>query len=358
MKLLHSADLHMDSAFAALDEDKAALRRSEQRGLLARMAELAAAEKVDAVLMCGDLLDSARSFAETDEALAEFCESVAAPVFIAPGNHDWYGPSSPYARLKLPENTHVFKSLEPESIELEAGNIWGAGWTSPTAPPLTGFRVPEGGINVMALHAVVGTPDGRYLTITEDAIGYTGLNYLALGHVHAYTGPRRSGGTVWCYPGCPEGRGFDETGEKGVVIADVTEKGTELRFVPVCSRRYEILSVEAGDDALAAVLAALPEGAPRDVYRLILTGETDVRPDTVALLAALGSRFFAVDIKDKTKPRVDIWAGTGEDTLRGAFLKRMRVRYEAAEDDDAREKTERAVRIGLAALENRDWSTI
>ena len=142
------------------------------------------------------------------------------------------------------------------------------------------------------------------------------------------------------------------------MIADVTGKGTELRFVPVCSRRYEILSVEAGDDALASVLTALPEGAPRDVYRLILTGETDVRPDTAALLAALGSRFFALEIKDKTKPSVDIWAGTGEDTLRGAFLKRMRVRYEAAEDDDAREKTEKAVRIGLAALENRDWSTI
>ena len=210
----------------------------------------------------------------------------------------------------------------------------------------------------MALHAVVGAPDGRYRTVTEGAIAYSGLDYLALGHVHGYTGPRRAGGTVWCYPGCPEGRGFDETGEKGVVIADVTENGTELRFVPVCSRRYEIREVEAGDDALAAVLAAMPEGAPRDVYRLILTGETDVRPDTAALAAALGSRFFALEVKDKTKPRVDLWAGTGEDTLRGAFLKRMRVRYEAAEDEDAQEKTVRAVRIGLAALENRDWSSI
>lgn len=358
MKLLHTADLHMDSAFAALDGDRAALRRSEQRALLARMAELADKEKVDAVLMCGDLLDSARSFAETDEALAEFCESVPAPVFIAPGNHDWYGPSSPYARLSLPGGTHVFKTLEPERVELESGNIWGAGWTGPTAPPLTGFRASGGGINVMALHAVVGAPDGRYRTITEEAIAFSGLDYLALGHVHGYTGPRRAGGTVWCYPGCPEGRGFDETGEKGVVIADVTEKGTELRFVPVCSRRYEIRETEAGDDALAAVLAAMPEGAPRDVYRIILTGETDVRPDTAALASALEGKFFALEIKDKTRPRVDIWAGTGEDTLRGAFLKRMKVRYEAAEDEDAREKTERAVRIGLAALENRDWSTI
>jgi DNA repair exonuclease SbcCD nuclease subunit len=358
MKLLHTADLHMDSAFAALDGDRAVLRRSEQRSLLARMAELANSEKVDAVLMCGDLLDSARSYAETDEALAEFCESVSAPVFIAPGNHDWYGPSSPYARLSLPAGTHIFRSLEPERVELEAGSIWGAGWTGPTAPPLAGFRAAGEGINVMVLHAVVGVPDGRYRTITEEAIAFSGLNYLALGHVHGYTGPRRAGGTVWCYPGCPEGRGFDETGEKGVVIADVTGNGTELRFVPVCSRRYEIREVEAGDDALAAVLAAMPEGAPRDVYRLILTGETDVRPDTAALLAALESRFFALEIKDRTRPRVDVWAGTGEDTLRGAFLKRMRVRYEAAEDDAAREKTERAARIGLAALENRDWSTI
>ncbi len=358
MKLFHTADLHMDSAFAALDEEKAALRRSEQRALLARMADLARAEKADAVLMCGDMLDSARSFAQTDEALAEFCESVAMPVFIAPGNHDWYGASSPYARLKLPGNTHIFKTLEPEAVELADGTVWGAGWLAETAPPLTGFRVPEGGVNVMALHAVVGAPDGRYRTISEEAIAASGLDYLALGHVHSFSGARRAGNTTWCYPGCPEGRGFDETGERGAVIADVTKQGTELRFVPLAARRYEILELPAGDDALAALLAALPEGAPKDIYRVIFTGETDVKPDLQAVRAAVEAKFFALDLRDKTVPCRDLWSGEGEETLRGAFLKRMRVRYGAADSDEARETVMKALRIGLAALENRDWSTI
>lgn len=358
MKLFHTADLHMDSAFAALDAEKAALRRSEQRALLSRMAELARGERVDAVLMCGDLLDSARSFAQTDEALGEFCENVGVPVFIAPGNHDWYGASSPYARLKLPGNTHIFKSLEPEAVELADGIVWGAGWLAETAPPLTGFRIAGGGVNVMALHAVVGAPDGRYRTISEDEIAASGLDYLALGHVHSFSGARRAGKTTWCYPGCPEGRGFDETGERGAVIADVTERGTELRFVPLAARRYEILELPAGDDAPAALLAAIPEGAPQDVYRVIFTGETDVKPDMQAVRAAAEGRFFALELRDRTRPCRDLWSGEGEETLRGAFLKRMRVRYDAADSDEARETVMRALRIGLAALENRDWSTI
>ena len=69
LKILHAADLHLDSPFEGLSAGKAAIRRKEQRELLARLADLAVTERVDLVLLAGDLLDSGNTFYETGEEL-------------------------------------------------------------------------------------------------------------------------------------------------------------------------------------------------------------------------------------------------------------------------------------------------
>lgn len=65
LKILHAADLHLDSPFEGLGAGKAAIRRKEQRELLNRLAELAVSEQVDVVLLAGDLLDSGNTYYET-----------------------------------------------------------------------------------------------------------------------------------------------------------------------------------------------------------------------------------------------------------------------------------------------------
>jgi len=67
VKLLHAADLHLDSAFSALPPEKAAQRRAEQRLVLERLTALS--EGCAAVLLAGDLFDSARVYRDTLEAL-------------------------------------------------------------------------------------------------------------------------------------------------------------------------------------------------------------------------------------------------------------------------------------------------
>ncbi|MCL2368640.1 MAG: metallophosphoesterase, partial [Oscillospiraceae bacterium] len=121
IKILHGADFHLDSPFEALPEEKAMQRRAEQRTLLERLAELANSERVDAVILSGDLLDSDRSYYETGEVLVRAFGEIRAPVFIAPGNHDYYYKYAPWAALKLPENVHVFKTPTPEAVELPNG---------------------------------------------------------------------------------------------------------------------------------------------------------------------------------------------------------------------------------------------
>ena len=101
LKFIHAADLHLDSAFGALPVRQAAARRRESRELAFRLANYVNGRGVDLVLLAGDLFDSGSAFRETGEQLAEALGQMRARVFIAPGNHDWVGPGSPWLTVDL-----------------------------------------------------------------------------------------------------------------------------------------------------------------------------------------------------------------------------------------------------------------
>ena len=355
LKIIHAADFHLDSPFAALSEDQAALRRKEQRQLLTDLAE--AARGADLILLPGDLLDSGVCHAETAEALESFLNELPGRVFVAPGNHDYYAPESPWDRMKLRETVHIFTSPQPEAVELpELGvTVWGAAFTSPrSAGKLRSFRAPAEGMQLMLLHADVGGNMG-YGPIGEEEIAASGLRYLALGHVHACSGLRRSGDTYWAYPGCLMGRGFDETGEKGFLRLLLSEEDCQAQFIPLPGRRYEILPVDVtGAESLAAAVeAALPEDAKEHVFRVLLRGQWPEKPRTEALAAALAERCFRLELRDETRLAADIWQDAGEDSLRGCFLRVLKRRYDAA-DEEERARITLAARFGLAALDYRE----
>lgn len=92
MKLLHAADLHLDSAFAGLPEEKAALCRQESRDILRRMVDWANDHEADVMLLAGDLFDSDRLYSQTARTLALTLGRFRGRIFLAPGNHDFYAP--------------------------------------------------------------------------------------------------------------------------------------------------------------------------------------------------------------------------------------------------------------------------
>ncbi|MCD8117024.1 MAG: DNA repair exonuclease [Oscillospiraceae bacterium] len=359
IRILHAADLHLDSPFQALGRERSAQRRAEQRTLLERMAAIVREERVDMVLFAGDLFDSDNAFAETARLIEAVTAEMAVPVFIAPGNHDWYGPRSPWSGLRLGENVHVFTGEDIQCVPLPELNarIFGAAFTGHHRnPPLAGFRPPEkvpGVTDILVLHGEVGDPDSPYGAITESELAASGMDYAALGHIHSYSGPRLAGSTVYAWPGCPEGRGFDETGQKGVILAELEPGACRIEQLPMDGRRYELLSVDVTDrDPLAAVEEALCRDTARDIYRIRLTGETDQAPDRAALTRALEGRFFALELRDETRPRRDIWEGREQDSLRGLFLARLWAQYQAAPEGPERARISLAARFGLQALEN------
>lgn len=358
-RFLHAADFHLDSAFGALDPAQAAARRRESRESCLRLAEYAGTHGTNLVLLSGDLFDSDGAFRETGEVLRDALGQIPAPVFIAPGNHDWYGPGCPYAALTWPENVHIFRS-GLERVELPALNaaVYGAAFTGPEQAEslLRGFTAPEDGRTcLMVLHGELNAPEARYDPLTREEVAGSGLAYLALGHIHK-RGEARLGRTLCAWPGCLEGRGFDELGEKGFYEGTADAGQVTLRFVPFARRRYEILEADVtGKDPLSAVLSALPQNTERDLYRILLTGETDERGvDLPALEEALSDRFYALELRDHTRVAQDVWARAEEDSLRGLFLRELRQRLDRAGTAEERERVCRAAKVGLAALDHRD----
>ncbi len=355
LTILHGADFHLDSPFSGLTPEQAVGRRKEQRELLDRLAGLARETGADLVLLSGDLLDSERVFRETAQALARALGAVPCPVFLAPGNHDYYSGSSVYATLDWPDNVHIFSSARMESVELPElrCTVHGRAFCAlrQEEGPLAGFRAERqpGWLQLMCLHGDVAQKSD-YGPIAPDEISASGLDYLALGHIHQYSGLNRAGDTFWAYPGCPEGRGFDELGEKGVLCLKAEPGAVSAQFLPLSRRRYEILSVDltGAEGALAALLAALPPDTAGDIYRILLTGESPA-PDLAALERALAPRFYALTLRDHTRLPRELWARREEDTLTGLFLRTM---WEKCDREPDNQVYQLAARFGLAALEN------
>ena len=359
MRILHAADLHLDSAFAGLAEEKAALLRQESRDILRRMVDWANDHAVDVMLLSGDLFDSDRMYSQTARTLAQALARFRGRIFLSPGNHDFYAPGSGYDAVDWPENVHIFTSRRPQTVLLRSLNasVTGAAFTSAEEwEPFDGasFSGGDAPIRLGVLHGEVTRGESKYRAIPPAEIEKTNLTYLALGHVHRCAGVQRAGNTAYAYPGCLPGRGFDETGDKGFLYGEITPEKVELEFIPFAPRRYQGVTADITDrDPADAVRQALDPDCGQDICRVLLTGSRRENFSLSVLTSELSGLCAALELTDETYPEEDIWARCGEDSLRGLFLQNLRARYDGADEDEKRQLLQ-AARFGLAALDNRD----
>ena len=359
MRILHAADLHLDSAFAGLAEEKAALLRQESRDILRRMVDWANDHAVDVMLLSGDLFDSDRMYSQTARTLAQALARFRGRIFLSPGNHDFYAPGSGYDAVDWPENVHIFTSRRPQTVLLRSLNasVTGAAFTAAEEwEPFDGasFSGGDAPIRLGVLHGEVTRGESKYRAIPPAEIEKTNLTYLALGHVHRCAGVQRAGNTAYAYPGCLPGRGFDETGDKGFLYGEITPEKVELEFIPFAPRRYQSVTAAITDrDPADAVRQALDPDCGQDICRVLLTGSRRENFSLSALTSELSGLCAALELTDETYPEEDVWARCGEDSLRGLFLQNLRARYDGADEDEKRQLLQ-AARFGLAALDNRD----
>ena len=337
MKLLHSADWHLDSPIQGRTGSQTRQLKDALLSVPQKIATLAKAEGCDLMLLSGDLFDAAHStttLAYVQKVLGE----VGMPVFISPGNHDPFGPGSPWTQPGWPENVHIFTgTMESVPLPHLDCRVYGAGFQTSESPALLqDFRAEcRERYAIGALHGDPTQLNSPHNPITRLQVQESGLDYLALGHIHK-ADSFHTGDTLCAWPGCPMGRGFDELGEKGVFI--VTLDGScEARFVPLDVPKFHWL--RCAPDALSQVL---PAAGNSDFYRIDLVGESEP-VDTDALAAALPG-FPNLQLRDQTVPPLDLWANAGDDTLEGVFFQLLK------ESDADADVVELAARISRQIL--------
>lgn len=326
IKILHAADLHLDSTFASVGEEETAFLREELLTTPNKIAQLCEAEKCDILLLAGDIFDGTYT-RRSVIALKNALEQANVPTFISPGNHDFCSSDSPWIRESWPSVVHIFKTPHIESVALPQLDcrIYGAGFISMDCPPLLEDFYAEGRehCHIGVLHGDPTRADSPYNPVTLAQLHKCGLDYLALGHIHK-TGQLRAERTLCAWPGCPMGRGFDETEEKGVLLVTLGDRA-EARFVALDTPRFHDLRLEVQTTAASALDAALGAVGNRDHYRITLTG-TSEKLDLQALKAQF-SRFVNLRLLDETQLPVDIWSSVGEDSLEGVFFAKLQESY-------------------------------
>ncbi len=372
MKFLHAADIHLDSPLAGLGAKTGAplaLLRDSTRKALSNMVERGLEEKIDFVVIVGDLYDGDWRDYTTGLFFARQMARLATeniPVYIVLGNHD--ADSRLTRQLTLPANVTVFRSDQAHTVHLGDHAVALHGRSFPTVavnenlalgyPP----AVP-GHFNIGLLHTAAGGRDAHanYAPCTVADLIAKGYDYWALGHVHTREILHEHPHIV--FPGNLQGRHIRETGTKGftlVRVEDARVVATDHVAADVVrwSRCVVDLSGAADfEDAIDTIAEGLAAGldAAEDrfaVVRLILEGATPAHTRLVvnrerlvaechAAAARVSAALWVEKVSLATRPHHDIAAATARPDAIGALLRSV-----ASLNDDCEARAALADELG------------
>ena len=369
-KFIHTADIHLDAPFSLFDVQKAQVRKNELRGTFSSIILLAKTEKADFVILSGDLFDSGFVTKETTSLMiSQFASLPECHFIIAPGNHDFISPRSPYKKEVFRRmSTSLIRRRFPSFLLTSTASIFTVlllpAGTHPENPLAEKPFLDRRKINLFVGHCDL-TGKSALCPLSVQDLSRCGFDYAALGHIHKGGEVKRAGDTYYAYSGCPEGRSFDECGIKGVIVCELDKKEGRLSASfanrRMCRRHYEKLSVEiSGTSSDAELLekvksAVIQEGFGADtLVRIRLYGE--VSPEaafSAQKLSAGALGLYYLEIRDETVPLLDTETLKNDISIRGAFFRELLPLLEG-EDEEKRRLAAAALRYGLAALDGDD----
>ncbi len=364
VKILHTADIHIGAAesFLGISADT---RRYETLMTFERILDLGLENGVELILIAGDLFDSNRIEERFTEAVLNKISSVAPikVVFVA-GNHDPLNAESPFVTHNLPQNLYVLGTKD-ESITFDdiGSCVLGRSFENTYLKGEEQFALtPKSDyINILVQHGELKSDlNSDYNAITPRFIKNSGVDYIALGHVHKKTDIGRIDNTFFAYCGCPEGQGFDELDEKGVFIGEIGKGICDLKFVACSKRRhiYEKIDVsgkENGEEIGTHILKTLKnnygEEFADNLYKIELIGEISPQAQIIVseIESRISSQLYFVKLRDNTEYLLDLETLAKESSLKGVFVKNMREKMENAPEDE-KELYKKALSLGLKAF--------
>ena len=347
MKIIHCADIHLASKMETnLSKEKSKARRDEIFDSFIRMIEYAIKNDINHIIIAGDLFDEKKvSNTVIKRLLQIIIRANQITFYYLEGNHD----VNVLDDVTLPFNLKVMKQ---EFNKYYIDNICIAG-TSINNPAIVNFD--NAFFNILILHGNVT----KYKSVNSEDIylqdyNEKNVNYFALGHIHKNEIMKLSENSVAVYCGCLEGRGFDELGEKGFYVLDISNKLDDINFVSVAKRKlYEITIDISGciidSDILDVIEEKLNQYSNDDLFKVVLIGKhsIDLEKNIEKLERILNTKYYFLKIVDKSKIAISYKDYENDVSLLGEFVRTVINDAELDEFDK-----NKILEYGIKALSN------
>ena len=322
MRFLHAADIHLDSpliGLSAYPDAPAELLRTATRDALHNLVELAIDERVDFLVIAGDLYDGGWKDFNTGIHFAwqmGRLKRAGIPVYLLHGNHD--AESEMTRRLSLPDNVQVFPTSKAATFTLPELKVALHGRSFKTAATtedlVPGYPAPRPGwLNIGVLHTALEgyAAHASYAPCSIAELRAKGYQYWALGHVHEHQ--IWHGDSTIAFPGNLQGRNIRETGPKGALLVTADEqeiRAVERRYVDVL--RWHRLQVDVSEAARLGEVSRLIGGALEHLLAHDDSGRTLAVRVTVAGATAAHGELFGLESQLRAEVLAQAAALAGE----------------------------------------------
>ena len=357
MKLIHCADLHLDSKMESIfSTNLAKIRTSEILDTFKRMIEYAYANKVNAILICGDMFDSNKISQKTVEYVLDLIKEYNQIDFLyLCGNHD----ENNFSKFLdvIPSNLKTFTD-EWATYHYDNIAISGCEINSINNKVIySSLNLNKDDINIVMLHGQESNYDAKSDAdiVNLRALENKHIDYLALGHIHSYKTARLDDRGKYTYSGCLEGRGFDECGEKGFVELTIEDGKIKQKFIQFAKRTLHEINVDiTGIETLRSLEKAITDKtdriSPDDLVKINLVGTytTNTKKDLVRFNQLLENKFFFGRIKDKTTIKINIDDYKYDVSLSGEYVRTV------LNSSETEENIGEIITLGLRALRGED----
>lgn len=368
MKIIHTADVHLDSKLGRyLDSAEATTRRNELLLSFQRMVEYGAEIGVDAILISGDLFDVRKiSATARDSVYSAMINNPGIVFYYLRGNHDTEAFQTQVTEKygNLPSNLKLFydswTSYELMGSDGKMVVITGAELSAKNNAALTdSLSLDRNKLNIVMLHGqeveTAGKKDAEVIPLRE--YKDRGIDYLALGHIHQPKIEKLDGRGVYAYSGCLEGRGFDECGPRGFNLLEINELGINAKFVPFAKRTVFDISVDVSDlltsdEVISRIREnAADEGvADKDMMKARLTGKTAIEAefDVQYIQQSLAEDYFFVKVVDESGVFIDYESFVYDKSLKGEYVRLIQAEKEAGVLDE--KEAAQCIAMGIRLL--------
>ncbi len=333
----------MGAKIDGFPKDVSEKRKIEVRNSFLRMVDFANRNSVAVILLAGDVFDREKPFKKDVDFFYDVVESNPQIDFLyLRGNHDEEGERRSLPNLKIFSSTwtsYSYGQVVISGLELQRENVRSYYSTLALEADKT---------NIVMLHGQIGEE------IRLEKLREKNIDYLALGHIHAFSEGKLDERGRYAFSGCLEGRGFDETGVKGFVLIE-TEPALSFAFQPFSKRQIYKFEVDVSGlkEGYAMAKRAKEQIAfeRENIYRVELVGEVDADVDEFAsdVRAYLAAECAYLSVKDCVKKKIDYAAYEYDTSLRGEFVRAVKESVEYSDEERAA-----IVAYGLKALAGRE----